>query len=179
MTCCMKRALVCLKETKLWVPVQVPDDSNLAGINVKKMDMDSQLSTEETENSTQASADIQDVFDGNFSVNPSGKVVKRKNGNSNGEEREKDQNVITPKEIAVILNWLEFRYDDLYGRQGSSDVAGDRREAWDHFLDAINSVHDGKYNRDYERIDKKINNMKKIVNYRSTCPFVSSLYPCN
>ena len=111
------------------------------------------MSNEESENFTQASAEIQDVLDGTFSVNPSGKVVKKRNGNSDREEREKDQNVITPKEIAVILNWLEFRYDDLFGRQGSSDVAGDRREAWDEFLDAINSVHDGKYNRDYDRID--------------------------
>ena len=61
-------------------------------------------------------ASLDDVISDNFNVNSQGRVVKA---------RRKKSEPFTEDENALILQWLEERYRDLYGRAGSSHVAQD------------------------------------------------------
>ena len=69
---------------------------------------------------------------------------------------------MTSKENALILNWMEFRYKDLYGRANSSSVADDKKQSWEEFTDALNALHDGKFEISKVELEKRINNMKKM-----------------
>ena len=101
-------------------------------------------------------ADIEDVLNDEFEINRSGKAVKKKRKDGG---RKAD---MTSEENALILNWLEFRYKDLYGRGQSSSATDDKKEAWEEFTDALNDLHDGKFQRTRAELEKRMNNMKKI-----------------
>ena len=112
-------------------------------------------------------ASLTDVLSNNFDVNSQGKIVKT---------RKKKSEPFTDDENALILQWLENRYKDLYGRAGSSHVAQDRNEAWEQFLDAINELHNGQYNRTLEDLVKRVDNMKTVGEFcqgRSTLDFLT------
>ena len=110
-----------------------------------------QFGLNDTENDEPASLD--DVIANNFDVNSQGKVVKAKR---------KKSEAFTEDENALILQWLEHRYKELYGRAGSSHVAQDRNEAWEEFTQAINDLHNGQYNRSVEEVVKRVDNMKTV-----------------
>ena len=66
-------------------------------------------------------AEIEDVLNDEFEINSNGKAVKKKRKDG---PRKAD---MTSEENALILNWMEFRYKELYGRGQSSSVADDKK----------------------------------------------------
>ena len=74
--------------------------------------------------------------------------------------RKKKRPEFTDEERALILQWLEERYKQLYGRGQSSAVAQDRDDVWSNFLIPLNALHDSPMGRTLEELLKKIDNMK-------------------
>ena len=101
-------------------------------------------------------AEIEDVLNDEFEINSNGKAVKKKRKDG---PRKAD---MTSEENALILNWMEFRYKELYGRGQSSSVADDKKQAWEEFTDALNALHDRQFKRTRAELEKRINNMKKM-----------------
>ena len=97
----------------------------------------------------------------NFDINKKGKAVKKARA-----PRKPD---MTAEENALIINWLEFRYDNIYGRGHSATVRDDKKAAWDAMIDEIDAVHDGKFERNKVEIEKRINNIKKLGITETQC----------
>ena len=74
--------------------------------------------------------------------------------------RKKKRPEFTDEERALILQWLEDRYQQLYGRGHSSTVAQDRDDVWSDFLITLNTFHEKPMGQTLEELLKKIDNMK-------------------
>ena len=115
-------------------------------------------------------SEITDVMQGSGDTASQGRVIRGK---------KKKRPDFTDEERALILQWLEERYRDLYGRANSATVAQDRDEVWSDFLVTLNAVHEPSLGRTLEELVKKIDNMK--TQGRSTCQnlFQNLLVVCN
>ena len=96
-------------------------------------------------------ASLQDVLQNEIDVTSQGKVIKA---------RKRKRPEFTEEERALILQWLEERYKQLYGKGHSSTVAQDRDDVWAEFLIALNSLHEPSMGRTLDELQKKIDNMK-------------------
>ena len=65
-----------------------------------------------------------------------------------------------PNELAVIFDWLENKYDKIFGRGKGKNYRRKKDNEWDEFVEAVNAVYRGKNRRTKDSIYTKIDNMK-------------------
>ena len=105
----------------------------------------------DSENLDEVPSEISDVIQNSAEAGSQGRQVRPKR---------KKRPDFTDEERALILQWLEERYKDLYGRGHSSTVAQDRDDVWADFVVALNSLHEPAMGRTLDELVKKIDNMK-------------------
>ena len=105
----------------------------------------------QSEQGDEVPIEITDVLQASGDTGSQGRGVRAK---------KKKRPDFTDEERALILQWLEEKYKDLYGRGNFATVAQDRDEVWADFLVALNSVHEPSMARTLDELIKKIDNMK-------------------
>ena len=63
-------------------------------------------------------------------------------------------------ELAVIFDWLENKYDKIFGHGQGKNYKKKKENAWEEFIEALNAVYHGKNRRTKDSIYTKIDNMK-------------------
>ena len=64
------------------------------------------------------------------------------------------------QEVAVIFDWLEKRYSDLFGRGKGKSYKASKDDVWEQLVEAVNAVFKGRNKWTRESIYTKIDNMK-------------------
>ena len=64
------------------------------------------------------------------------------------------------QEVAVIFDWLEKRYSDLFGRGKGKSYKASKDDVWEQLVEAVNAVFKGRKKQTRESIYAKIDNMK-------------------
>ena len=65
-----------------------------------------------------------------------------------------------PSELVVIFDWLENKYDQIFGCGRGKNYKKKKDNEWDEFVEAVNAVYRGKNRWTKESIYTKIDNMK-------------------
>ena len=93
------------------------------------------MESQSSQNLDSEPASIDDVLVGNFHVNKNGEVRKKR-------ETRPD---MTEGELGVIFDFLDARYDELYGRGSGSDYSTDKDDVWKELVDAVNHKNGGQF----------------------------------
>ena len=64
------------------------------------------------------------------------------------------------QEVAVIFDWLEKQYSDLFGRGKGKSYKASKDDVWEQLVEAVNAVFKGRNKQTRESIYTKIDNMK-------------------
>ena len=104
------------------------------------MESDSDISL----NSDAEEATTQEVIEGNFDVTSKGKYVKRKDR----------QPPYTKKEVVIIWQYLENRYEDLFGESRGANYSYSTNATWQEFATAVNAAEEGRNERSVKRVWK-------------------------
>ena len=64
------------------------------------------------------------------------------------------------QEVAVIFDWLEKQYSDLFGRGIGKRYKASKDDVWEQLVEAVNAVFKGRNKWTRESIYTKIDNMK-------------------
>ena len=67
---------------------------------------------------------------------------------------------MSAEEVAVIFDFLEKHYGTLVGNCKTITYCQDRKKEWTALVNAVNGVHDNRYNRTAKRISKWIENLR-------------------
>ena len=89
----------------------------------------------------------------------------------NNSENAQNEQVIEPEEsqqsvewkaseLAVIFDWLENKYDKIFGHGKGKNYKRKKDNEWEDFVQAVNEVYRGKNRHTRESIYTKIDNMK-------------------